>query len=286
MENIYLNELSVDGQFQDIEEFSDAILPVMKCLKYIKNQGGVVYKYSEFYNRKITKDKTWNDLRTIRGDHFTRLKSLLLGTTDTPPFWDRQDKWKQDIDAKYQLDDMDVAMTTIAEAAEANGVLLSFPMEKYQNKILHVTKNDAMYLQIPSAVSFDFFVESLREKKQIDIHEYVHKKYEGTRLNFSKIEKQYGFYDFEKEEVEDCLRTFDKFVKIENWNAVYRDKSLRYKKYSPSSKENDWFSDDLYKGNIIDKFRCGNKKRCFGYREDNIFYVLRMERDHKISDKG
>lgn len=111
MENIYLNELSVDGQFQDIEEFSDAILPVMKCLKYIKNQGGVVYKYSEFYNRKITKDKTWNDLRTIRGDHFTRLKSLLLGTTDTPPFWDRQDKWKQDIDAKYQLDDMDVAMT-------------------------------------------------------------------------------------------------------------------------------------------------------------------------------
>ena len=33
-------------------------------------------------------------------------------------------------------------------------------------------------------------------------------------------------------------------------------------------------------------FRCKNPKRCFGYREGEKFYVLRMERDHKISDNG
>lgn len=37
---------------------------------------------------------------------------------------------------------------------------------------------------------------------------------------------------------------------------------------------------------IIYKFRCKNPKRCFGYRKNDVFHVLRMERDHKISDNG
>lgn len=34
------------------------------------------------------------------------------------------------------------------------------------------------------------------------------------------------------------------------------------------------------------EFRCKNPKRCFGYRKNDVFHVLRMERDHKISDNG
>ena len=41
-----------------------------------------------------------------------------------------------------------------------------------------------------------------------------------------------------------------------------------------------------YSDKRIDKFRCVNPKRCFGYRDNDIFYVLRMGRDQNISDNS
>lgn len=286
MEKVYMNELSIDGQFESMDEFSEAAIPVMKCLKYIKEHEGKIYKYSGFFNCNITKTETWNDLRKIRGDKLTRLKSLLLSTTEEPPYWDLQDDWLQDVEAQYKCDGIDVTMSSIAEAAEAGALLVSFPMERYQDKKLQVVKNDNREFELPSAVTLKFLVDSLKDKNQIDIDEYLCNKYAGTRLDFSKMESRYGLHKFEKEEIEDCLRTFDKFVQLENWNAIFRDESLKYKKYSPSLKDDDWFLNGEYADKEIDKFRCVNPKRCFGYREGEVFYVLRMERDHKISDKG
>lgn len=281
-----MNEMSVDGQFESMDEFSEEVLPVMRCLKYIKAHGGKVYKYSEFYNRKITKTETWNDLRKVRGDSFTRLKSLLLETTERPPFWDLQEDWEQDAEAYYKCDGLDVSMTSVAEAAEAGTLLLSFPMEKYNDKKLEVIKNGEKEFVVPSVVTLNYLAESLREQDQIDIDEYLCNKYCGTRLDFSEMGPSYGLSNFEKEEIEDCLRTFDKFVHMEDWNAIFKDDRLRYKKYSPSSKGDDWFSNGKYADKEIDKFRCINPKRCFGYRDGDVFHVLGMERDHKISDKG
>lgn len=286
MNDVYMNELSVDGQFESMEKFSEAAVSVMKCLKYMKEHNGKVYKYSGFYNRKITKTETWHDLKRMRGDKFTRLKSLLVGTMETPPYWDLQNSWEQDVEAEYRCEGMDVSMSSVAEAAEADALLISFPMERYQDKRLKIIKDDKKEFILPSAVTLKFLIDSLKDKDQIGINEYLCDRYAGTRLDFSKMELRYGLHNFEKEEIEDCLRTFDKFVKLEDWNAVFQDESLRYKKYSPSSKENDWFSRGKYADKEIDKFRCVNPKRCFGYREGDTFYVLRMERDHKISDKG
>ena len=36
----------------------------------------------------------------------------------------------------------------------------------------------------------------------------------------------------------------------------------------------------------IMKFRINDKMRCFGYRKKDYFRLLRIERDHKISNKG
>lgn len=44
MEKVYMNELSIDGQFESMDEFSEAAIPVMKCLKYIKEHEGKIYK--------------------------------------------------------------------------------------------------------------------------------------------------------------------------------------------------------------------------------------------------
>lgn len=39
---------------------------------------------------------------------------------------------------------------------------------------------------------------------------------------------------------------------------------------------------------MLYKFRCGehSQVRCLEYREEEQFYVLRVERDHSISDHG
>lgn len=284
--DIYLNELSLDGQYGQIDDFLDASVPVMRCLKFIYENNKQVYKYTGFFERKITNNMKWNDLRGFHSDKARRLKSLLLSTTDHPPFWDTQKELKQDISATYRMGDTDVTLTSVAEAAEGDGILLSFSHEVFNNCQIRVTKNATERLEIESAVTLDYLADQLWNKKQIDIHQYLCVKYEGTRLNFTKLDTKYGFLDFEKEELRDCFQTFDKFVHMENWNEIFRDQGLRYKNYSPSSNEKNWFSGSRYSGKAIDKFRCINPKRCFGYREDDIFYVLRMERDHRISDYG
>jgi len=55
MEKVYLNELSLEGQFRDIDQFLDDSMPVIKCLKYMNEQGIGVSKQSNFYDQKLTK---------------------------------------------------------------------------------------------------------------------------------------------------------------------------------------------------------------------------------------
>ena len=285
-ETIYLNELSLDGQYNSFEEFFQNILPVMKCFKFAAEKNCRIQKHSMLYKQKITKDKTWNDLRGAEGDMATRLKSLLQDATDSPPFWDYKEEYAQDLASKYYLEQQDVSATSLAEAAEDYGIVISFPNEKYQDKILKIMKNNEETFELPTAVTVKFMVEQLRERQQLSLQEYLIIKYENTRLDFSTLEPEYGFDSFEKDEINECLRSFDRFVSFQSWEEIYQDQGLRYKKYSPSSREHDWFRGSTYKGKEIDKFRCINPKRCFGYREGEIFYVLRMERNHKISDFG
>lgn len=286
MNKVYLNELSLNGQFDSMEEFLEECKPLMKCLKFLKENKRTIYKHSTFFKQPVTPRECLNDLRGVRSDQARRLKSLLLSTTDTPPFWDLEDELKQDLTAHYTVDGEDVTATSIAEAAEEDGILLSFLYNKYRDKRISVFKNKGELRTIGTAVSLKYLSEQLWEKKQLDVHTYVKAKYNDTRLDFSQLEEVYGFNEFEKEELRDCFQAFDKFVEHENWDDIVRDKGLYYKKYTPSSTEKDWFRQERYQEREIYKFRCGNPKRCFGYREKDVFYVLRMERDHKISDNG
>lgn len=86
MEKVYLNELSLEGQFRDIDQFLDDSMPVIKCLKYMNEQGIGVSKQSNFYDQRITKDKKFNDLRGVKNDKARRLKRLLLSMADNPHF--------------------------------------------------------------------------------------------------------------------------------------------------------------------------------------------------------
>lgn len=120
----------------------------------------------------------------------------------------------------------------------------------------------------------------------IDIYDFFNYGYDGTRLNCSSLEREYGFDDFEKNEICDCIRTFDKFVQLEDWNVVFQNKVLVYKRYLSSAQGKNWFLTSKYSDQQIDKFHCVNPKRCFRHRNNGIFYILRMERDYSISDNG
>ena len=51
MNRVYLNELSLEGQFENFNKFFCEIKSMIKCLKYVNEQGEKIYKSSDFYER-------------------------------------------------------------------------------------------------------------------------------------------------------------------------------------------------------------------------------------------
>ena len=100
------------------------------------------------------------------------------------------------------------------------------------------------------------------------------------------LEKKSGPDQLEESEYKQLLGTLDKFVQHESWDTIDRDDGLEYKKYTPKNDEKNWFRGLKYSGQTIMKFRFSSKMRCFGYRKENKFMVLRLERDHSISENG
>lgn len=286
MSEVYLNENSLTGQFETMEEFWDKIDPFMSSLKYVQQKKWKISKHSEFYKRQITKEMTFHHLRGMGGDKARRLKMLLLGAVDNPPFWDYEEELNQNLEQNYYLWDEDVSATSIAEAAEADSFLLSFPESEYCDKILQVENGNKESIAVPSVTTIPYMGNVLGEKGWIDFKEALMMRYAETRLDFSKLEEGYAFEKFQKDEIRDCIRNFDKFVHMQSWDEIYQDSNFHYKHYTPSSTSFDWFRNSIYQDKVIAKFRCGNPKRCFGYKEGDLFYVLRMERDHRISDNG
>lgn len=287
---IYVNELSLNGQFRDMEEFLKKNKSFIALLVWLKNNGWDIYKKSDLYERNITESERMYKLRGMKHtsnpsdrDLILRYKKLLLDLQDSPPFWDIEMKLPE---ATYTMQGEDISCSSIAKSCESSGLALSFWYEQFENKELQIVKDDVEALCVFSVYSLPYLNEVIYRKNVITAREYIELKYRNTRLDFSKLEDGYDFIGFEKKEIEECIESFDRFIKHESWEALNHDRSLNFKEYSPASKKDDWFYETEYSNKKIYKFRCGNPKRCFGYREQETFYVLRMERDHKISDKG
>lgn len=288
--DILINELSLDSQFDNIEEFVKYLPEVIKCLRTIDEEECLkLYKHSDLFNRQITPEMKFSDIRKIRGnDYLTRIKSVLLRLSDSPPFWDDDvENIHQDIDKKYMNGDVDVSATSIAEAVAREGIALSFHNEKFRDLILDIKEGDKEY-KLHSAVSSVYLTEKLYNVGAICQSLYLKNKYENTRLKFDEFDNKYGIELLQKEELEEVIRAFDRFSDKVSWQDIYEDRSFHFKEYQPNSKKNDWFASTKFSRKEICKFRCGNRFpiRCFGYREKEYFYILRIERDHKISDNG
>lgn len=287
----FINEESLCNQYLTINEFLEKSEPLFKCLNYIikKQKNNIkIYKHSDLFKKEIVKGMKFSELRLLPyNDQITRMKSILLSITDNPPYWDLQDEEiKQDFNMKYLLQSKDVGGTSIAEAVERGAILLNFFNDIYNDKLLQIKKGKEIK-KVQSSYSLKYFLKQLLYNKIITMDQFVQVAYEGTRLDFSEFETKYGFSNFEVDEIQECIETFDNFVNHIVWGDIYIDRALCYKAYQPNNEKNNWFSDIKYKNLNIEKFRCGkNPKRCFGYRKEGKFFVLRMDRTHDVSDNG
>lgn len=281
MSEIIINERSLQGQYRDMEEFFDCLPGFLRCVRYFVDQEGwKILRRSDLFQALVTPKDALYQIRGNRSDAARKFKGQILKLTDEPPYWDVEPKQQ----GRYMEGETDVSGTSLAEAAERTGFVLSFPKTIYEDcsvKLMHGDVTKMVY----SITSTRYRTQQMFATGHLDIYTYLMERFRGTRLSFEKFDPAYGFSDFEQDEIMECLESFERFVAHESWTSLKQDVALHYKEYRPSKKDN-WFKGSVYEKENIHKFRCGNPKRCFGYREGDVFYVLRMERDHSISDNG
>ncbi len=286
MDGIIINELSLNGQFNDGRDFwTTAMPPFHKALQdALSLDVKLLFKRSSFYGALATPDRTIHSLlidretRTI--DEARRYKSALARAINDP-FWDEEPR--QDYDSVYITDGNDVSGSSVAEAADRPSCLLSFVRSRYEKHPVVVSKNGT-----------DIAVNNIWKDRQLhsimfangdlSLEKYAEIHFKDTKLNFSKIDSVYGFSLIDNENQSEFIDSFYKFATLD-WPEIATDKGLDYKDYSKNRKSKRYFSNELWlKG--VKKFRVTRRNRCFGFVENGVFYVLRFDVDHELSNLG
>ena len=280
-----LNERSLHGQFVSVDNFLESLKPVLKCIEIIHHCSETgIYKISNFHECKVTKNIKICDLKTCgMSDELLRFKFRLDQEVYKEPYWDRAPM--HDISQEFIWNGEDVTATALAEAAVTQNALISFRSDQFYDCELVIKGNVKTYC-VNSVHTPQYLLEQYNCIINIDRKYLLLVRYEGTRIDCSTLEDEYGVSILEKNEFEELISTFDKFVNHVSWESIGRDDGLEYKKYSPASTKENWFRSIKYNGKTIMKFRFSRVLRCYGYRKGNTFKVLRLERDHTISNHG
>lgn len=280
MKELLLNEKSLDGQFNSLEEFYDTLPEMSRNLKILKAADVTLQKHTSIYQQKISGDTTLYEL-TNRGGKvapeyrakMTQWKRQLSGLMCTPPFWNEEAENGGD---------------SIQEAARRDANVLSFLHEDYNDVVLGVLCEDRS-CEVRSSVSTEHLVEGMFQKQYIDRLDYIKQRYQDGRIRMDYIDSVTDTVNrLEKEEFEELLEGLERFERALTWEEIKGDRFFDYKSYKLSSKEKKVFAKGAFLDKQIDKFRCGqhSQVRCFGYREEDLFYVILIERDHRYSDNG
>ena len=284
MIELFLNEISLDGQFSSIEDFSEnGVVELLAVLndQELLSEETILYKSEVIANAKITPTQTYAEV--IYGeeskiyDEIRRYKRQLLRLIDEP-FWDRQSK-QNEADQYMSLNGKSLNGTSIAEAESRNGILVSFIRSEYSKEIINVKKNSEE-VQISNVWHRGQLVEISYHKEFIGFKEYVSLKFAGQKLDFSQSKKVWNNIPKEYEPL--IVNGFTTFCN-RSWIEIPKDKGLGYKTYNESRKNSRFFTKEEWnKG--IKEFRISQKFRCFGYTEGGKFYLLMIDWKHLLGD--
>lgn len=197
------------------------------------------------------------------------------------PFWD--DAPQQEPNAHYPADKADVSGSSVAEATVCAVCLLSFIRSLYEKHPVVVTK-DGVAIPVGNIWKEKQLSSILFEREELSLKKYITTRFSGGKLDFSLIDDTYGFSLVDNENQNEFIDSFCKFEELD-WIAIAMNNGLDYKTYNKNKKSKRYFSDDLWKKGIK-KFRITKRNRCFGYLENGIFYVLRFDFEHELSDVG
>jgi hypothetical protein len=274
--DVLINELSLVGQYSSKEEFiNNDLLTFIKSLKEIHSfSDALLFKKHDFWDCKISGNFSLYSLLFLKLDEVTRLKSLLSSLFDKP-FW--EDDKKHFDSVSYLFNGNCINKSSLAESCERDKIILSFLHKDFNENIILVQKG-IEYIKIDNLFKEGIFTEILKERELICFEKYILRKFANSKLNFSYIDIKYGFNIIEKSDENEFYNSFILFNQME-WQQIIVNDGFDYKEFKDKSKFIDF-------KNRIDKFRITLKYRCFGYRDKDIFYVLRFETDHKLSDKG
>lgn len=286
MKGIIINELSLNGQFRDSLDFWKNGMPSFyKALQDALSFGiGYLFKRGDFWGAQATPDKTLHDLLTAPETRIideARVYKNILASAISDPFWD--DDSQQDSNVHYLVDKKDVSGSSVAEAATRSDCLLSFIKSQYEKHPIVVTKGDET-IKVENIWKENQLYSILFERGELSLEKYITIRFGDGKLNFKYIDRSNGFPLIDNENQKEFIDSFRKFEELD-WNAIVTDNGLDYKPYNKSKKNKHYFSNDLWKKGIK-KFRITQRNRCFGYLENGVFYVLRFDLDHELSDVG
>jgi len=280
--DVLINELSLEGQYSTVSEFlSKGLCVFINVLDEISITNHMLLKKYDFYKTRVTKEKNIHDIlvgNISREYDLIRKFKRKLATLIEEPFWENDKKHSDD--DTYLFDNVNINDSSLAESCERDRVVVSFLHSKFKILKIPVLKNQDE-ISLDNLYDKFHFLELIRSREELSFEEYVRLKFANTKLNFSLIDDKFGFALLNTtDEGNAFLSSFEKFIKM-SWNDILKDVGFEYKTY----KDQNIFKRKYSDKNIC-KFRTSQRFRCFGFRENDTFFVIRFESDHKLSDKG
>lgn len=137
-----LNDYSFDGQFNSIDDFCDWFcLELRGIFDYIIDKQITLYKKSDFYSRKITKNNSFADiLRQSNDPVITKIKMYISQMAYQDPYWDFDPK--TDLLAEYDCPMKNDLPNCFSEAIERDKIIISSSHSDYSDDVIQYHKNN------------------------------------------------------------------------------------------------------------------------------------------------
>jgi len=139
--DILINELSLNGQFNDIDNFLNNLEELLYIIKVIDDLDFNFLKEHTFFNCQITSTQNFMDIAKLKDTRVRKLKSFLLKLSNNPPFWNETQIHDCDT-AIYTYISKDICGSSLAESYERDQCILSFRHSGFSENNLLVYKDE------------------------------------------------------------------------------------------------------------------------------------------------
>lgn len=268
--------------------------PLLGVIKTLSSFGvNDILKKSSFYDSEVTGTLKLYELTKSRMSPEVLAVCSQLSRMQGEPFWDVKSSQAEGI--RYFLQrsgkgettvEEDVTASGVAEAYARKGCLISFRDDGYEGTSENVRREDEVDYPETGVTNLHDKEETeqfLFESGQIDYQGYIKSRY-CVKLMYDELSANHGLNLVNSANFRQFFASFKDFEEY-SWQQIITSDGFDYKEFKNNKNTRSYFSTELWaKG--IHKFRVSQEIRCFGYREGDIFHLLRIDLDHVLSDKG